>query len=494
MSSSPPRHAAARTGPNIRLALRGPFRIPTGAQRWVAAALAALVTVGLFAVTVSPSEAAGGSFMLRPGSSASAGVEGTRLDTRASTVYTVRDSSAPVYLSVETRSSADAEGYRAKVRVDSNGTLRGYVVRVHNGVETTLASAPVSGTVTSGSQVQVETTVTGTSPVTVSMRAWKVGSTRPAWQVQAVDSSSARITSAGTARAWAYLGSSATASVVVPYVDLVAAAPAAPPAPPAPPSAKPSLDNTGIPAGTHLTQHNGDITITQPGTVIDSMDVHGFITVRAANVVIKNSIIRGGTATGNRGVITNYGFSNLLVQDSEIIPAHPTVWQDGVKGSDFTLRRVYVTGNVDSVKIQGNNVTVESSLLENTTYYSSDPNQGGGPTHNDNIQIQEGSNLRIIGNTIRRATNFAILGSADMGDTPGLLVSGNWLDGGHCTVKIQELNGHQLTGAQVVNNKFGPNRAVQSCPIVAVHGTGVSASGNTLEATGAPVGIFWSDS
>ena len=106
---------------------------------------------------------------------------------------------------------------------------------------------------------------------------------------------------------------------------------------------------------------------------------------------------------------------------------------------------------------------------------------------------RRGSNIKIIGNTIRKATNFAILGAADIGDNSGLLVSGNWLDGGHCTVKIQELHGHQLTGAQLINNKFGPNRLVQSCPIVAVTGTGVTASGNTFELTGLPVGIYWDD-
>ena len=364
---------------------------------------------------------------------------------------------------------------------------------MRNGVETTLASAALRGTVTAGSQVQVETTVTGTSPVSFAMRAWVVGSTKPDWQVQAVDTSSARISTAGSVRAWAYLSSSASASVVVPYADLLASGPSTPPAAPAPPSAKPSVDNTGVPAGTHLTQHNGDITVTQPGTVIDSKDVHGFINVKAPNVVIKNSIIRGGTATYNRGVITNYGFSNLVVQDSDIIPEHPTVWQDGVKGSDFTLQRVYITGNVDSVKIQGSNVTIQNSLLENTTYYAHDPNQGGGPTHNDNVQIQGGSNVKLIGNTIRKATNFAVLGAADIGDNSGLLVRGNWLDGGHCTVKISELNGHQLTGAQLIDNKFGPNRLVPTCPIVAVNGTGVSATGNTFELTGLVVGILWDD-
>jgi hypothetical protein len=72
-------------------------------------------------------------------------------------------------------------------------------------------------------------------------------------------------------------------------------------------------------------------------------------------------------------------------------------------------------------------------------------------------------------------------------------VRGNWLDGGHCTVKIQELNGYQLTGARLVNNKFGPHRVVQSCPIVAVNGTGVVATGNTLQSNGDHVGIYWDD-
>jgi hypothetical protein len=456
--------------------------------RGFAAGLAALVGLGMYAAVVaSPAEAAAGSFTLRPGGSASVGVAGRHLNSHASVVYTVRKSDASLFLSVGTRSSGDAEGYRAKVKVDSAGSLRGYAVRVRNGVQTTLASDDLRDTVTAGSRVRVETTVTGRSPVKFSMRAWKVGSPKPRWQVKAVDASAARITSSGTIRASAYLGSSASASVVLPYANLVAIPMTVEP------GGQPSRGNTGVPAGTRLTRHYGDITVTRPGTVIDSLDVHGFITVRAANVVIKNSIIRGGTATNYRGVITNYGFSNLVVQDSEIIPAHPTVYQDGVKGSNFTLRRVYITGNVDSVKIQGSNVTIESSLLENTTYYLHDPAQGGGPSHNDNVQIQGGINIRIIGNTIRRATNFAILGSADIADTPGLLVSGNWLDGGHCTVKIQELNGRQLSGAQILNNKFGPNRVVQSCPIVAVIGTGVSASGNIRQSNGAPVEIYWDD-
>lgn len=258
-----------------------------------------------------------------------------------------------------------------------------------------------------------------------------------------------------------------------------------------PPSSggKPSAATTGVPSGTTLTRRDGDMVITKAGTKLDRLDIHGFVIVRADNVKITNSIVRGGVAKDNIGLITNYGSKNLIVEDVDLKAAHPSVWLDGIKGSDFTATRVHVVGNVDSVKIQGDNVTVEDSLLENTTYYASDPNQGGGPTHNDNIQIQRGANIRVTGNTIRGSTNFAVLGAASTGNTPNLVVEGNWVDGGHCTIKLQILGGYSNT-ATVRNNKFGPNRQVRSCPFQAEPGVKLTASGNVFEDTGGAVSIL----
>jgi len=247
-------------------------------------------------------------------------------------------------------------------------------------------------------------------------------------------------------------------------------------------------------AGSVLKPYYGDITVKQAGTVLENLDVHGFITVQAPNVTIRNSIVRGGTATYNRGVITSYGYDNLLIQNVEVNPEHETVWQDGIKGWDFTLDHVHVTGNVDSVKVHGDgNVYIHDSLLENTTYYTSDPNQGGAPTHNDGVQILSGSNIRIINNTIRGQQNMPVLGAANKADTTGLVVTDNWLDGGHCTSKFEEMNGFNLV-ATVTDNKFGPNRDVASCKIAATAGTDLlDESGNTMELTGEPVTVLRDD-
>ena len=98
-----------------------------------------------------------------------------------------------------------------------------------------------------------------------------------------------------------------------------------------------------------------------------------------------------------------------------------------------------------------------------------------------------GKNIKIIGNTIRGATNFAILGSASHADVPNLLIDNNWLDGGHCTVKLQELNGWSQS-ATVTDNNFGPNRVVRNCAFQAEPSVSLlSSSGNVYESDGSPV-------
>ena len=64
---------------------------------------------------------------------------------------------------------------------------------------------------------------------------------------------------------------------------------------------------TGVPVGTALTVHQGDITVTQAGTVIDRLDVHGSIIVKANNVTIKRSFIRGGPVSPkNQALISSW--------------------------------------------------------------------------------------------------------------------------------------------------------------------------------------------
>ena len=495
-------------------------RLPgNGATRAVAAVVAALtLMVSLLIAAPAAQAAQSGTLTAKASGSASTQIGSTRTSSVAlSTITVPAASSLPVYVGVQFRASSIQNGYRLKLRINPDRTVSASFSRVRSGVETPIGTpTKLNLEAKPGEKLRIRTAVVGLTTVKMYLRAWKSGKSEPKkWTVAAKDASSARITKKGKTYLWALLSSTAKAtSAKLKYSSVsvkkytakkaarasvqqwakaassVAAPPeqkeAAPSAPqptpePAPKAGQfPDASTTGPRAGTTLKRHDGDITVTTPGTVLENLDIHGFVTIKAANVTIRNSIVRGGRAKGYAiGLITNYGYAGLVIEDTRIEPEFRSVEFDGIKGNNFTARRVHIVGGVDNIKIHsGSNVTIQDSLLENTDYYASDPLQGGGATHNDNIQILDGKNIKITNNTIRGAQNFAVLGGAHHGDITMNLV-GNYLDGGHCTVKLQLAKTWSNT-ATVTNNTFGPNRKVKSCPFTAYPTVKLTEGGNHL--------------
>ena len=246
---------------------------------------------------------------------------------------------------------------------------------------------------------------------------------------------------------------------------------------PAPrPGGRPGADNTGVPAGTQLTVHQGDLTITKAGTVIDSMDIRGFVTVKAANVVIKNSIIRGRDTTGftsTRALVssTNDAYS-VTVMDSELAPTHPSSYIDGLRGWNITAQRVNIHHVIDSAHFWGaGNVVLEDSWLHDNLHLESDPQHNGGASHDDSIQIQQGSNIRIRNNTISGAYNTGIQFTQDRGVVSDVHLTGNFLDGGGCTVNFAEKDRGAFQGIVITGNTFGRTTKIQNCAIIAKDST-----------------------
>lgn len=399
------------------------------------------------------------------------------------TAFTIpKKRAGTVAVGLDLRRQSDGDRYRVRVTVTRSGTARVAVLRQKGNRIQVMSERRLPKKIKGRKTVWVEGSVNGSGTVAIRARAWVKGKSRPGWQRLVVDRSSQRVVGSGaTAPVLSLAATKGSKKVAVTYTSVTVQRLGSP---------KPSAATTGVPAGTKLKVHRGNIVVTKAGTRLDRMDIHGFVTVKAPNVVISRSIVRGGSGPKTaQGVITNYGYKNLLITDTDVRIAHPSVYLDGIKGWGFTARRVHVVGGVDSIKIHGDDVVIADSLLENTTWYANDPYQNGGPTHNDNVQILKGKNLTITGNTIRGAQNFAVLGAANLGHVPNLVVRGNWLDGGHCTLKLQTMRGQNLT-ATVTGNKFGPNRVVSYCPIQALPEVKLTARDNVSEQTGKPVQIW----
>jgi hypothetical protein len=255
---------------------------------------------------------------------------------------------------------------------------------------------------------------------------------------------------------------------------------------------KPSASTTGYPVGAHLTRHNGNLTVTRAGTHINAMDLYGFLIIKAANVVVTHSVIRGGVATGgNPGLVSNTTATatNFVLQDSTIVPAHPSVRLDGVRGANFTLNRVDIYGTVDGVKVIGNNVRIQNSWIHDMVHYAHDPYQSNGPSHNDAVQVLNGRNILMTRNTLKGGSNSALQVTQGNGVVAGLGFNGNWVDGGACTVNVADIPLTTMSGISVSYNRFGHTSTFKNCAIIVSAGVKLTAVGNTWVGTNTAVRV-----
>jgi hypothetical protein len=100
----------------------------------------------------------------------------------------------------------------------------------------------------------------------------------------------------------------------------------------------PSANNTGVSAGTQLSDYTGSCTISTAGTVIDSKTVNCNLDIRAKNVVIKNSKINGAIIVDS----SRCGTASYSVTDSRIHVGDINL--RGLMSCNFTATRVDVSG------------------------------------------------------------------------------------------------------------------------------------------------------
>lgn len=289
----------------------------------------------------------------------------------------------------------------------------------------------------------------------------------------------------------------------------------------------PNSLSAGIPAGTRLLPHYGDITITRPNTVVQNLDVYGFIKVAAANVTIRSTRVHGsGTAHSATGLINvlNSKARNVVISDCDLTGGYASPWIDGVIGHDFTVRRTDIHNVVDGVGVMNPrnkgadlNVNIEGNFIHDLNYIAPDPEQHDGHTHNDGIQIQGTGGtrgklqVRIFGNNIqafagpmsnRHSPYFPAVTGQAIGITPNVssvhdvVIDSNWLDGGAQSVTI--IPGPQKTGSgiRLTNTHFGSRQALVKVsgirarrPVLIAPGVSVATRGNVYS-NGAGIHIW----
>lgn len=258
---------------------------------------------------------------------------------------------------------------------------------------------------------------------------------------------------------------------------------------PFPDSMKPDASNTGVVAGVSLTVVNGDQTYgpSANGQTITGKDFHGFVRVTGANITFTNCIFHGRATTSNNALLdTEDSTGTITVKDSEFVPSNPSATIDGLSTRNTNIYRAHIHGSVDGMKADSNTL-VQDSYIHDMSWFAHDPNQGGGPTHNDGVQsFLDESNVTLRHNTIDMSTttdgNAALQSSAS-----NTHVEKNWLDGGGCTLNFNHVN-KPLGNIYITGNRFGRHQGFTGCAILISTQTTLSQnSGNVWDDTGTPI-------
>jgi hypothetical protein len=209
----------------------------------------------------------------------------------------------------------------------------------------------------------------------------------------------------------------------------------------------PTAATTGVPGGTQLNPAGGMV-VTEPGKVIDGLDINGMVTVKAQDVTIRNSRI---TTASQMGVKIENG--SLLIEDSEIVGTSNDCSQ-AIGYGHYLARRIDVSGCQDGLKASGGSVEVYDSYIHGLRQTAD--------SHNDGIQSTGGTHLVYEGNTIcalHQSSVSAIKLTPEAGPINDVTIRGNFVYGGNYTIYMDSKPGTYglVTNAVVEGNVFDPS-------------------------------------
>jgi hypothetical protein len=174
----------------------------------------------------------------------------------------------------------------------------------------------------------------------------------------------------------------------------------------------PGPTTTGVRAGSVLTRVDpagGQLNITTAGTVIENQDIYGRVVVKAANVVIRNSIVRGlpTAPTGASALIVAWDtpVSNLLVEGVTLKPQFPSLQWGGISGHDYTARcvdssettdgfGVFNSGESAATMTKPTNVKITQSWCHALAGWSPAPDADN-KSHTDCLQAQGAQTMTV---------------------------------------------------------------------------------------------------
>lgn len=251
---------------------------------------------------------------------------------------------------------------------------------------------------------------------------------------------------------------------------------------------EPTLDNSGVLAGTRLDPVQGDLTITQPGTILYRKDVFGRVFVKAPDVQIIQSRVRGAgdrtsqVVTYSQALVVAIDAAavNLRLVQTDLIPDVSHWMVDGIQGHDYYCERVKIRYVTDGFgwfpRVAGDKISSEvwGCFVNDLVFWTGAKgvvHPSDTKTHNDPLQIQGGDGGYVHGNAFHaifapksagRGTmdypdyraNAAVQYNNNRGQVTNVRLEKNWLYGGQSAINMGALTVPGQRVGTVIGNRI----------------------------------------
>ena len=209
----------------------------------------------------------------------------------------------------------------------------------------------------------------------------------------------------------------------------------------------PDATNTGVPAGTKLTD-TGSVFLDTPGMVFSGKEVHGDIIVRADNVTIENTRVVSDSDYPIRNFYGETKPTGTVIRDVEV-NMKGQLEGKAIAFDHYRATRVWFHNGLDCAHA-GLNVTITDSFCDLPEL------PPGSPAHADGFQSDGGRHLTFRHNTIRNPNpqTSAILMSTNTAAIDDVVIDDNLMSGGGYTVYCGTDEGGVATNETYTNNRI----------------------------------------
>ncbi len=198
-----------------------------------------------------------------------------------------------------------------------------------------------------------------------------------------------------------------------------------------------------------LSVHNGDLTVTQDGALIENLEIRGSLRIKANDVTVRNVWVYTSSFWT---VYVEAGSATFEYMEI----GHPNhVGQRGIGGNNVVGRYLDIHHVEDGIKLSRN------VLYDHVRVHDLDSNSGA--PHADAVQDDGGSQNAVVRNSFLDSTgplgngNAAVIIKSDLGISKNITFSNNYLNGGNYVVFVTD-GGHGIpTNVSFLNNRFGPD-------------------------------------